>query len=656
MAADLAAIATAIGATADEEPLVAELEQLSLEGIKLRGPQLDTQRTALKAQLLELASGATSTFIENADNLKAVHEDVRKLSAHLAALEADLPRAASKAEALQSEARAILSERERTNALLAKHAEVHELLEQPQRMETLVRNGLIDEALELESAARSRAIVHADVPAAAQVAAGVSKHMPALRASLLSQLAGPLQLPDALRVVSALRRMGAHALSEPDLRIAFLRNRTLCLAQAEASLPREPPHAFLLKYIDLCRVHWYDTVTHYRAVFAPEGDDDDAPKASSRSRAAPPTTTGQQPRVPRRSITVDTPPGAKVDDEIVVKDPDGVSHVVRVPAGPRGSAIPAAFDASVPFEKDGWSDPSNEFALGELAQSDRLASLLLSSWASERVDEFLSMLQAWLPRVREGDFVAYVLEQCAHCSRSLGRVGLDIAALARGPFREAVLRILDEGLEASEGHWRETIANHRWSTPHASAAAIANLQGGGGAAEAAGGAGGPPLALLQHPPVAVLTNHILTVFNELRTCAPYELRGSFFERVRVRLLACVKILADALQQQPSLGGGGAGASTSHAKEHYASLCKCMAEVMVPHVASCLDQLIPCWAPPAELLPTGTSAAPAKDEAVAALVEAVTAALRPLYIVEAPIEAAVEAERTPLPLPVVSKAA
>ena len=178
------------------------------------------------------------------------------------------------------------------------------------------------------------------------------------------------------------------------------------------------------------------------------------------------------------------------------------------------------------------------------------------------------MLQAWLPRVREGDFVAYVLEQCAHCSRSLGRVGLDIAALARGPFREAVLRILDEGLEAAEGHWRETIANHRWSTPHASAAAIANLQGGGGAAEAAGGAAGPPLALLQHPPVAVLTNHVLTVFNELRTCAPYELRGSFFERVRVRLLACVKIL-DALQQQPSLGGG-AGASTSHAKEHYAS--------------------------------------------------------------------------------------
>ena len=47
--------------------------------------------------------------------------------------------------------------------------------------------------------------------------------MPSLRASLLGQLAGPLQLPDALRVVSALRRMGSHSPSEPLLRVAQLR-------------------------------------------------------------------------------------------------------------------------------------------------------------------------------------------------------------------------------------------------------------------------------------------------------------------------------------------------------------------------------------------------------------------------------------------------
>ena len=59
-----------------------------------------------------------------------------------------------------------------------------------------------------------------------------------------------------------------HALAEPQLRVAFLRNRTLAFAQAAGAVPTEPPHAYLLKYCDLCRVHWYDTVTHYRAVFA----------------------------------------------------------------------------------------------------------------------------------------------------------------------------------------------------------------------------------------------------------------------------------------------------------------------------------------------------------------------------------------------------
>ena len=35
-----------------------------------------------------------------------------------------------------------------------------------------------------------------------------------------------------------LRRLGAHALSEPRLRVAFLRNRTHCLSQAEGNQPR----------------------------------------------------------------------------------------------------------------------------------------------------------------------------------------------------------------------------------------------------------------------------------------------------------------------------------------------------------------------------------------------------------------------------------
>ena len=111
MATDSVTIASQIGAVEGELPLVQELEALSLEAIKLRGPQLDAHKAAIKAQLLELASGATGTFIENADNLREVHADVRTLNEHLKALEDHLPKAARRAEAMQAQARESIAAR-----------------------------------------------------------------------------------------------------------------------------------------------------------------------------------------------------------------------------------------------------------------------------------------------------------------------------------------------------------------------------------------------------------------------------------------------------------------------------------------------------------------------------------------------------------------
>ena len=59
------------------------------------------------------------------------------------------------------------------------------------------------------------------------VAAQTSSYMGSLQAQLLAQLAGPLMLPAALRCIGYLRRMGgAYALTEAQLRVAFLRGRT----------------------------------------------------------------------------------------------------------------------------------------------------------------------------------------------------------------------------------------------------------------------------------------------------------------------------------------------------------------------------------------------------------------------------------------------
>ena len=123
----------------------------------------------------------------------------------------------------------------RNSALLEQHTSVLEVLEQPQLMDTCVRNGLFDEALELESAARARALLHADVPIIRRVSDEVSAHVEGLRGQLLSQLCGQLHLPEALRCVGYLRRLPPpHGMNEVELRSSFLRNRTLHFHQARA--------------------------------------------------------------------------------------------------------------------------------------------------------------------------------------------------------------------------------------------------------------------------------------------------------------------------------------------------------------------------------------------------------------------------------------
>jgi len=583
-------------------------EVLTVESIRRRAPLLGATSEGLKAQLRELASASCGVFMESADCVKLVHSELSHLTHHLRALESHLP-----LTAVRVEAEASIAERQHNAALLSKHAEVLEVLERPQLMDTCVRNGFIEEALELEATARSRAAVHSEVPAIVQVAHEVAAHMADLRDSLLAQLAGPLQLPDALRIVSYLCRMGAHALTEPELRIAFLRNRTLFFVQAEAALPRESAASFLLKYVDLCRVHWYDTATHYRAVFATGEDLSSVAKVTC-------LTPG-----PTCKQWVHCPAGASAGDAIATIDADGVTHVLTMLPLCAGEC---AFEAELPCELT-WGEPPNELAPGELAQADRLGGLLLANWAAERVGDFSQTLTTWLPRVQEGAFLANLIEQCTYSAKSLARVGLDFSALVRAPFRDEVLRLLDEGLAAAIDHWSDAIAAHRWNAPHASAAAIAALTPTGGSASAtnepAAEKGGsrtssrpPPLALLQHLPVAVLLNHMLGVLNELRPCAPYELRRPFFARVRGTLLSCVRALAEVEE---------GGAFSEQARTHFRSLCACMAEHMLPHLAACTDQLVPVWMAPPEVSTAGVTAS--GDGEVALLVDAVRERLLPL---------------------------
>jgi hypothetical protein len=86
-----------------------------------------------------------------------------------------------------------------------------------------------------------------------------------LSSELRAQLAGPLSLPECLRVVSHLKRLAV--LDERSLRLAFLRSRDSWLEEELARDSSSRPDT-LTAIATINRTYIFDIVTQYRAVFA----------------------------------------------------------------------------------------------------------------------------------------------------------------------------------------------------------------------------------------------------------------------------------------------------------------------------------------------------------------------------------------------------
>ncbi|WVZ24385.1 hypothetical protein V8G54_002929 [Vigna mungo] len=253
-------------ASESQQPYVSELLSFTLDRLHKEPELLRVDADRIRRQMQEVAVANYRSFIAAADALIAIRHEVSSIDNHLESLINEIPKLTSGCTEFIESAEQILEKRKMNQTMLANHSTLLDLLEIPQLMDTCVRNGNYDEALDLEAFVAKLSTMHPKLPVIQALAAEVRLTTQSLLSQLLQKLRSNIQLPECLRIIGYLRRIGVF--SEYGMRLLFLRCREAWLTGILEDLDQANPYEYLKGMINCHRMHLFDVVNQYRAIFA----------------------------------------------------------------------------------------------------------------------------------------------------------------------------------------------------------------------------------------------------------------------------------------------------------------------------------------------------------------------------------------------------
>ncbi|XP_002123181.2 conserved oligomeric Golgi complex subunit 8 [Ciona intestinalis] len=238
--------------------------------------RLDVEKQGVLESTQNLAFHNYKTFIRTAKCSKDIYDDFSLVETRLQGLIEKMPQFADRGGQFIKEATDIVSVRQANSLTLTRHTGLLEILEIPQLMDTCVRNQYYEDALELMFFVKrfGKKLFVSDIPALNTVIGDVQRTTQLMLEQLLNQLHSTLSLPACLKTVGFIRRLDCF--SEVELRVKFLQARNSWLDGLLAVVPSGGGEleAFerITRIIEVCRVHLFDIVTQYRAIFTDDMD------------------------------------------------------------------------------------------------------------------------------------------------------------------------------------------------------------------------------------------------------------------------------------------------------------------------------------------------------------------------------------------------
>lgn len=245
-----------------------ELLSSSLERLNKEPDLLHAEEERIHRQITESAVEHFSSFINSANCLRDMEQELESFNERVQSLHGGITEFRESCTSFREGAREILDRRGDVQKVLGQHQTLLGLLEIPQLMDACVRNGNFDEALDFQLFVNRLGALHGEMAVVQTLVKEVKEVTNLMLRQLMNKLRSNIQLPECLGVIGYLRRLALF--SEKELRIGFLGCREEWIASLVSAVDASNPYDYLKRLTDIHRLHMFDVVMQYRAVFSEE--------------------------------------------------------------------------------------------------------------------------------------------------------------------------------------------------------------------------------------------------------------------------------------------------------------------------------------------------------------------------------------------------